>query len=497
MTPHLSDRHGRPGTVSVREGKILVLMAMLLPAMFGVAAIILDGGMLMLDARSGQHATDAAATAAALDTLLGTGNPTQTAADYVHSINGLADATVAFHSPPTTGRYAGQTGYVEVTATRTRDSRFAQAAGMARTLAYRSRSVAGLENATGPTAIMILDPQPPQVTLGVLPIGLPSITPLLGGLEVLGLGAARVNGAIVVNNKWGGLDEHGDPCGTQDLLRRACSCTPLLPLTRVKATDVYVVGGVDHPMAYSPLVTGNPSPLRANRRPVLDPYRNLPVPTTSADPVNVKNTYYGGVTVLNLPLIQPPTVLQPGVYDWIQVVAGNVVFQPGVYIIRGKNPVTQIGLSVLVGTVKAEGVMFYFTNSTSYAANNGSPDSADGETAPAGPNVLTLLPSAVLNVGLLGSKYSPLNSPSSPFHGLMIYQRRQDRRPILILNLDLLLGSDFAGNVYAKWGNAILAGVGTYRSAFCVGSLRILDVVDCRIEPSQYLPAVKEVFLVE
>ena len=494
MTPHLSHRSG---TFPRREGKVLVLMALLLPGIFGVAAIILDGGMLMLDARSGQHATDAAATAAALDMALGTGNPTQTAADYVHSVNGLADAVVAVHSPPASGPYAGQTGYIEVTSARTRAARFARAAGMSQSLAFTNRSVAGLEDATKPAAIVILDPQPPQVNLGVLPVGLPSITPLLGGLEVLGVGAARVNGAIHVNNRWGGVDEHGNDSGIQSPLRRACSCTPLLPLTRVKATDVYVVGGVDHPQAYGPLAAGDPSPLRANRRPVLDPYRNLPVPTTAVDPVNVRNNYYGGVTVLNIPLLQPPTVLQPGVYDWIQVVAGRVVFQPGVYIIRGKNPVTQIGLSVLVGTIQAEGVMFYFTNSTGYAANNGSPDSSDGETAPAGPNVLTLVPSAVLNVGLLGSKFSPLNSPASPFHGLMIYQRRQDRRPILILNIDLLLGSDFAGNVYAKWGHVVLAGVGTYRSAFCAGSLRILDVVDCRIEPLQYLPAAKEVFLVE
>ncbi len=65
--------------------------------------------------------------------------------------------------------------------------------------------------------------------------------------------------------------------------------------------------------------------------------------------------------------------MTPGVYDWIQVVSGKVVFNPGVYIIRSVNPVTQIGLSVLAGQVSANGVMFYITNTTTYSATSGAP----------------------------------------------------------------------------------------------------------------------------
>jgi len=488
-------RANRDRSAASREGKILVLMAILIPALCGVAAVVLDGGMLMLQSRKYQHATDAAATAAAFDIAMGTGSPAATATHFVHDINDLPTAVVTTHTPPTTGAYAGRAGYVEVIAEQTCEARFAKAAGIDRPLKVQSRSIAGLEAATADAAVVILDPDPPNVTLGVLPISLPSVTSLLGGLEVVGLGCLRVKGAILINNTWGGVDENGDQIGPPSLLRHACTCTPLLPLTRVRADDIRVVGGVDSPLCYGPL-TGDAHPLRANRRAVPDPYKNLPAPTLAADPVNVSGTNRGHVTVINLPIL-PPVKLYPGVYDSIQVVTGPVKFEPGVYIIRGVNPVTQIGLTILAGPVEAEGVMFYFTNTTNYSPSTGTPDKNDGETSPGNPGVLTLLPSALINGALLGCKLSGLNSPGSPFHGMLMYQRRKDRRPILVLNVALLGPQQFSGNVYAKWGNIILAGMGTYRSAFAVGGMRILDVIDCRIEPTNPLPPAYDVYLVE
>lgn len=496
--PHPSRQTARSAVAArpaSRGGKVLVLMAILIPSLCGVAALVLDGGMLMLQARKYQHATDAAATAAAFDIATDTGSPAATATHFVHDINDLPSATVTTHTPPLTGTYAGRAGYVEVIAEQTCQARFARAAGIDRTLKVESRSVAGLEAATANAAVVILDPDPPNVTLGVLPISLPSITSLLGGLEVVGLGCLKVDGAILINNKWGGLDENGDRIGPPSLLRHAATCTPLLPLTRVRAKDIRVVGGVDSPLCYGPM-TGDASPLRANRRAVPDPYKSLPAPTLSADPVNVSATNRGHVTVANLPIL-PAVKLRPGVYDSIQVVTGPVEFEPGVYIIRGVNPVTQIGLTILAGPVKAEGVMFYFTNTTNYSPTSGLPDAADGETSPGNPGVLTILPSALINGALLGCKLTGLNSPGSPFHGMLMYQRRKDRRPILVLNVALLGAQQFAGNVYSKWGNVILAGMGTYNSAFAVGGMRILDVIDCRIEPTTPLAPAYDVYLVE
>ena len=72
--------------------------------------------------------------------------------------------------------------------------------------------------------------------------------------------------------------------------------------------------------------------------PIADPYANLPSPSVAVDPTNVVATNYGGVNVVSIPSSLRTTVLNPGVYDWIQVTSGAVVFNPGVYIIRNVNP---------------------------------------------------------------------------------------------------------------------------------------------------------------
>ena len=56
----------------------------------------------------------------------------------------------------------------------------------------RARAIAGSEDSTAAAALMVLDPNPPTINVPALPISLPSLTPLLGGLEILGLGAVEV-----------------------------------------------------------------------------------------------------------------------------------------------------------------------------------------------------------------------------------------------------------------------------------------------------------------
>lgn len=479
-----------------RSGKLLVLVAVVLPLIVSLMGLVFDGGLLMLESRKAQHAADAAATAAAAAIAWKTGEGPATAEEYVHTFNAMPQATVGFHSPPTSGGYAGKSGYVEVTVQEPYVGKFLANSSVTGSLSVTTRAVAGSEDATASAAIVVLDPDPPQINISSLPITLPSVTPLLGGLEVLGLGRLRVNGAVLVNNTWGGVDEDGNNVGDQQLLKHACSCTPLLSLTHVLATDIRVVGGVDDIDNYGSIQAGKPNPLRANRRPVPDPYQDLPTPTLSADPINVNGTLYGGVSVLTLPL-QPPRVLQPGIYDWIQVVAGSVVFEPGIYIIRSVNPVTKLALNIAIGTIQADGVMFYITNSAGYSPSSGVPDLLDGETVAANPGVMSLVPSALIDVGLLNSGFSGLNDPSSPFHGMLIYQRRLDRRPILIVQQGLLGSSNMSGNIYAKWGHVVLTANGTLHSAIAAGSLRVLSVLDLNLSPIQPLPPARDIFLVE
>jgi len=483
-----------------RSGKILALFALALPATFAFAGLVIDGGNLLTQSRTAQHAADAAATAAAMSRFQGktTGDATLVAERYVKQHNGLPDAQVTCHMPPATGPYAGKTKFVEVIVDHPVETHLIHVFGGQKIRHVKARAVAGCEDSTAPSALVVLDPSPAPLTVPPIPLLLPPAPVLLGGIEILGLGALKVDGAVLVNTEWGHKDEKGRPAGTNAGPPWGISCTPLVNLTKLRARDIRVVGGVDNHKNYGNFSNGKSSPLRANRRPVPDPYADLPVPTMASGGANISNSYYGGKTIVGIPLITPPTVLHPGVYDYITIVSGRVIFEPGIYIIRGKHPVTQMSLSLVVGQVTAEGVMFYITDSPGYSPNSGAPDNHDGETEPATPGVLDVLPSAVLNIGLLGSRFSPLNAPGSPYNGLLLYQRRADRRPIVIVQENLLPGTLFTGRIYAKWAHVILAGIGgTYDASFVCGSFRSLVVTDVTLAPSNPLPPAQDVFLVE
>ena len=185
-------------------------------------------------------------------------------------------------------------------------------------------------------------------------------------------------------------------------------------------------------------------------------------------------------------------------YEWIHVVTGPVVFEPGVYIVRGVHPLTGIAVNVTAGPVIAEGVMFYITDNAAYSAISGQPDASDGGSPPPAPGALGLVPSVVINAAVLGSRYAPLSDPGSPFDGMFLFQRRADRRPIVVVAEQLLLGGNsVSGTVYAKWGHFLFAGQGRYDLRVAAGSMRIVTVLGCEFAPARLFPPVREVFLVE
>jgi Flp pilus assembly protein TadG len=486
-------------TFKKRRGKILVMLAILLPALCGVAGLTIDMGLLTSTSEQIQHAADAAATAAAFELRRGRNlaAATSTAIDCVHSDNNLPGAAVQVHCPPISGAHAGSPNYVQVSVQTTIQSIFMHVLSGSQSRTVTARAVAGYEPSTANSAVMVLDPDPPPFQLGLITPLLPPLPAILGGMEVLGVGHVEIDGAVIVNNTWGGRDERNRPAGRWHGPPHAISATPLLGLSKLKARDIYVVGGVDAPWNYGPFRHGDPQPLKCNRLPVADPFRTLPPPTVASDPRNVNPTYRGHKTVIGLPLIGPPVVLEPGVYDWIEVISGIAIFKPGVYIIRGRNPLTQLSLSMLAGQVHADGVMFYITNSHGYSAASGLPDANDGEIEPPGVNVATLLPAAVINIGLLGSTYRPLSDTSSPFHNMLIYQRRHDRRQIVLLQEDLLGNGTLRGTIYSKWGHLVFAGKGTYDARFVVGTVRFVALLNMTINPTATLPAAQDVYLVE
>src|SRR3954466_13990604 len=107
--------HG-PAAKMTRAGNVLVLLAVMLPALLGIVGLVIDGGLMMANYRALQHATDAAATASAMDLRLGKSTTTAiaTANEFIHVSNQLPNVNVVVHIPPASGPFAGRAGYVEV-----------------------------------------------------------------------------------------------------------------------------------------------------------------------------------------------------------------------------------------------------------------------------------------------------------------------------------------------------------------------------------------------
>lgn len=577
-----------------RSGKVLVLLAILLPSVVGVAGLIVDGGLMMSQARNLQHAADAASTAAAMNLAIGKSVTTarSTANEVVHLGNEMAEASLTVNIPPVSGAYAGRQGYVEVIVEHLYKIRLMHVLDDVLNRTIQARSVAGFDDATDGAAIVVLDPDPADLSLqglegylagvnlnelstaltqqtGVAPIlsavpaigsvangafnaslgnllpelssgliedaiGGVALTPLptlTAGLEIEGVGRLIVDGAIHVNTEWGGVDENGEPAGETAGPPYAASCMPVLATTRVNARDIRVVGGVDNQNSYQPFDSEGENPLQANRLPVPDPFAELPIPSTASDgsvnsnaaspshsvrvaiPAADVETLLNNVLAALPPLLRPlftpltatltttltqPT-LQPGVYDSITVLSptGGARFEPGIYVIRGTSPITNMSLCIL-GPVEAEGVMFYITSSAAFDASTGAPDADEGTNA-APSNIVPSLPPSTVIISLLSSaRISGLDDPSSPFHEMLIFQRRIDRRPIVIEAQQLLGGGHISGTIYAKWAHVtFLAGAGSYDLRFVAGTMRVLTLLETTIAPTTLLPPAKDVFLLE
>src|SRR5690349_4667482 len=119
-------RSYRTSAKATRAGNVLVLLVVLLPALLGIVGLVIDGGLMMDKSRRLPHATDAAATASAMDLRLGksAAAPTATATEFSHTANRLPDPSVVVHIPPASGPFTGRSGYVEVETQSNYRSRF-------------------------------------------------------------------------------------------------------------------------------------------------------------------------------------------------------------------------------------------------------------------------------------------------------------------------------------------------------------------------------------
>jgi hypothetical protein len=575
-----------------RQGKVLVLLCLLLPTLVGVVGLVIDSGMMFDRREQLQGAADAGAAAAAFALMQGESPATAVAmAESVVASSSQTAADVTVNIPPLSGNFAGQGSHAEVIVSTNYVPGFARFVPGTRRV--EARCVAGASDATAGAAIVVLDPDPDNLSLGGLPeilsnisvsgitssaipqtgviqlvgsvpvlgplvvplltnslqqtlsstlltvlnqvtssISLTPLPTLVAGLEVEGAGRLVVHGSVLVNTRWGGVDQHGDIVGDGPAPPWGVACMPMLPTTQIQAEDIRVAGGVDYPEMYVALSQGDPKPLQANRLPVPDPLASLPIPSLASDSGNVVatvqnpghsirvavapaqasallTTVFNSLSFLLKPLLTPllgdltellcePT-LEPGVYDSITVISplGGARFEPGVYIIRGKSPATQMSLCIL-GPVQADGVMFYITDSTGFSASTGIPDNTGDPDATPSSALPGLLPSTVIATLLPGGSLTGLNDAGSPFDGMLLYQRRQDRRPIILEAQQLLGGGDIAGTIYAKWGHVtFVGGAGTYDLRFVAGTMRVVTVTNTVIAPTNLLPPARDVLIVE
>ncbi|OYP33173.1 pilus assembly protein TadG-related protein [Rhodopirellula sp. MGV] len=335
----------------------------------------------------------------------------------------------------------------------------------------------------------------------------PPLLTLAGGMEVEGLGRLNVNGAVHVNHEGGRFDEKGKAAGSGPLPPYGLSCMPLLSTTRLAAKYMHVVGGVDNPANYLPYNTADKDPLRCNQRPVDDPLASLPIPsagaaTSNGDRVTVALTAAGALTTVNAvldslspllkTLLTPLTgpiidrlnrvTLEPGVYDSLTIVSlgGSVELKPGVYIINDVSPITQMSLCI-IGSVKAEGVLFYIAKPSSYLPLPG-----------------TIQPSVLIAPLIHTCTFEGLQDGSSPYNDVLLFQDRTDARPMIIESQNLIGAGAFAGTIYNKAGHVSwVAGGGTYDVKIVSGTLRVVTVTNTTVSPDVPFPPATTVMLLE
>lgn len=435
------------------------MVAILLPVLLGVTALVIDGALMMSAAREAQSAADAGAMAAAVDLVRGRSSlqAEATATTFVQTHNGLSNAVLTVHHPPSSGAYEGNSRYVEVIVQRPVQTFLMHVLGASRDQTVKGRAVAGYRPVTPTAGVIALDPDARP------------------GLSVSGGGTLTVNGGVIVNSEGGGVDELGQPINNGNTGYAASSSNN----GQLLASDFQIVGGVNTPANFKNIDPYNStSPLHTGALVHSDPLRYLPPPTIAngANP-----TEYPAVSVSG----NQTVTLSPGIYPSIRISAGKAIFQPGIYIIRGGD------LTITDQDVTAFGVMFYITGSD-YNVSTGWPDAGDMENRPPATSTTTF-GSVTINAGLNFSGYDQVGSP---FDGMLFYQRRWNTRTFDIQ------GNSYAGNlagtIYSKWAGVKVAGQGTYGSQFVVKSLDVAGTGNVTIDyANKSLVSANQVFLVE
>jgi len=315
-------------------GQALILIAIALGGLLLGIGLALDTGQLFVSRRAAQTAADAGAWAgAAVLYAGGSAGQARTAATDDATRNGYTDGgfiTVTTASPPASGTYAGDPGYIEVTITEQVLTRFLFGASAGRT-AISVRAVAGLARSGAGEAIVVTHGS----TSGTLSLnGSTRLTVVGGGTSTNSTSNTAVN-----------IGSGGLLTGTFHRVTGNVSATVAARMSPAPSVGV----------AATP-----------------DPFAAVAGPSTTGLPV------FGAQTITT------PVTLSPGVYTGLITVGNGGVasLNAGNYIFRAGLRTTGTGSLVLAGS---GGVLLYNANASYPAAGGGC-----GNLSLAGTGTMTL-----------------------------------------------------------------------------------------------------------
>ncbi len=298
-----------------RRGAVIPLVAIALIGLLCLAALSVDGGNLFRERRDGQIAADAAADAGAIELLeafslnggLDPDGKARAAALALAAAHGYSESEVTINTPPLSGAYVGQKGYIEVLV-KTNPPRFFSKIFGDQALEVNSRAVAAGTLIPTKASVLVLDPKKKNA------------------LKLKGKSTSlTVGGDIIVNSK----------------NKKALEVNKK---SQMKAEHVLVTGGLGKSSKRN--IDGE---VKTGVGPTPDPLASLPAP-----PKGVTLTTNDYKTVVGTSDVY---TLHPGTYSELKFDKNDrVTLNPGIYYVDG-------GGFELKGdaTMSASGVMIYNT----------------------------------------------------------------------------------------------------------------------------------------
>jgi hypothetical protein len=388
---------------------VACLLAVSIVPLLGIAAIALDGGLLLSDRRGAQRAADAAALAAAVDLFnnyttnkgVDVNGTAAKSAITTAAANGFPNngttSTVTVHIPPKSGGFASDPGgYAEVVISYNESRYFSRIWGSSN-IPVTARAVAHGEFTPANPGVLVLDPTDNN-TLDVTASGNVTVT----GHGSINVNSKSANGGATMTN------------------------TGNIVADNINLSDgVYnhsnsgnMIGSVHYN------VPPTPDPLAGLPQPTQPAYPQAPAPTTGLNYSTSQGVNYSGTDQL---------ALYPGYYEGISVTgSGSVTLlpnsdgTPGIYYLGSH------GLSITnAGGVLGSNVMLY----------------SDGGA----------------NTSITGSGSVILSPPTSgTYQGITYFQARSSNKDV---NITAQGNLNMSGTFYAAGAKVSITGQGDYSNS--------------------------------